>query len=144
MLSPTTKLLFIGDSITDAGRLSDPQKLGNGYVRLIHDLLLARFPASAPQILNFGTSGHKVTDLRDRWDTDVLAHAPAVLSIFIGINDVWHTFAGLGGAPLELFTSTYRSLLTRTRAALPNCRVVLCEPSVIWPPQDARAMDALQ
>jgi acyl-CoA thioesterase-1 len=143
-LSPTTKLLFIGDSITDVGRVSDPEKLGSGYVRLLHDLLLAKSPATAPTFLNLGTSGHKVTDLRDRWDTDVLAHTPDLLSIFIGINDVWHTLAGLGGTPIDHFTSTYRTLLQRTRSALPNCKIVLCEPSVIWPPQDPRGTDALK
>jgi acyl-CoA thioesterase I len=143
-LSPASRILFIGDSITDVGRLSDPEGLGNGYVRLIRDLLLVKNPATAPTVLNRGISGHKVTDLRDRWEADVIAHAPDLLSIFIGINDVWHALAGLEGVPVDLYTSTYRAFLERTRSALPACKLVLCEPSVIWPPQDPRAMDALQ
>src|SRR5688500_11041895 len=85
-----TKLLFIGDSITDAGWQGDREALGAGYVRLIHDLLLARDPAAAPNVINRGISGNKITDLAARWQRDVIALDPDMLSVMIGINDVWH------------------------------------------------------
>lgn len=31
------RFVFIGDSITESGRLEDPEGIGNGYVRLIKD-----------------------------------------------------------------------------------------------------------
>jgi acyl-CoA thioesterase-1 len=141
-----TTLLFIGDSITDCGRASDrEQQLGNGYVRLVRDWLLARDPANAPNVINVGTSGNKIPDLQKRWDQDVIANAPDVVSVKIGINDVWH---GLNpdwrpGCPHDEFVAGYRDILSRLRRGLPECLLVLCEPSVIDPPQDARGNELL-
>ena len=78
-LTAKSKLLFIGDSITDCGRGADPEGLGQGYVRLIRDLLRSKDPATAPIVINTGISGHKVTDLAARWDRDVFAHSPDVV-----------------------------------------------------------------
>ena len=49
-LSKEARWIFIGDSITDAGR--SPEAVGTGYVRDIRDWLRASVPARAPQILN--------------------------------------------------------------------------------------------
>ncbi len=144
-LQSTSTLLFIGDSITDCGRRECPDQIGAGYVRMVRDYLAAKNPAGAPRVVNTGISGNKVTDLQARWETDVLAHAPDVLSIKIGINDVWH---GLhdpsNGIPTDRFISVYQDILRRTRARLPQCNLILCEPSVIWPPQPEHGNDALQ
>jgi lysophospholipase L1-like esterase len=144
-LTSKSKLLLIGDSITDAGRFDDKEHLGNGYVRLICDYLYARDPANAPLVVNQGISGHRVTDLAARWDNDVLAEKPDVLSIKIGINDVWHGLAGgAGGIPIDRYTAVYADLLTQVKNKLPRCQLVLCEPSVIWPPAPADGNAALQ
>jgi acyl-CoA thioesterase-1 len=133
--TPQTKLLFIGDSITDCGRRECPEQIGNGYVRLIRDSLLAASPATAPGVINRGVSGNKIGDLEKRWQRDVLDLSPDVLSIYVGINDVWHgLFPGREGTTIDRFIAGYRDILARTRDALPNCRLVLCEPGVIWPP----------
>lgn len=135
-LSATTRLLFIGDSITDCGRREDPEKLGTGYPRLIRDLLRASDPADAPLVFNTGISGDCVTDLADRWQRDVLNFAPDVLSIKIGINDVWKNLGGEnGGVAPERYRIVYQNLLVQVKTLLPECLLVLCEPSVIWPPQ---------
>jgi lysophospholipase L1-like esterase len=141
----STRLLFIGDSITDADWRKDPEQLGKGYVRLVRDWLFARDPAAAPLVLNRGISGNKIPDLQKRWDRDVIDLHPDVLSIKIGINDVWHSFApGREGVTIDRFTAGYRDVLSRTRAALPDCALILCEPSVIWPPVHARGSELLQ
>src|SRR5688500_12163912 len=88
--SRDSKLLFIGDSITDAGRAADSEDIGSGYVRMIRDLLRADDHANAAQVINRGMSGDKIVDLKARWERDVIAIRPNVLSIMIGINDVWH------------------------------------------------------
>lgn len=92
-----SKLLFIGDSITDAGRtrpvaegLFDP--LGRGYVMMAAALLGATYPNRPLRVVNTGCSGHTVRDLKARWNTDVLDLKPDWLSIMIGINDVWRHF----------------------------------------------------
>ena len=144
-LTGQTRLLFIGDSITDCGRRTDSQMLGAGYVRIVHDWLLARDPANCPFVINTGISGNKIPDLQKRWDRDALTHKPDVVSIMIGVNDVWHgLFAGRSGCPIEQFTDVYHDILTRLKVAQPACKLVLSEPSVIDPPQDAQANEILQ
>jgi lysophospholipase L1-like esterase len=145
-LAADTRLLFIGDSITDCGRRTCPEQIGSGYPRLVRDWLRAGSPATAPHVINTGISGNKVPDLQKRWDADVIAHAPDVVSVKIGINDVWH---GLNpenprGVDVETYTAGYRDILARLKQARPGVRIVLCEPSVIDPPQDARANEVLQ
>lgn len=137
-LNREQRWLFIGDSITDCGRRDDPERLGFGYVRLIRDWLLARSPEQAPQIINRGTSGDRVLELASRWQQDVIAVHPHVLSIKIGINDVWRQLnpaTAAGGVKLADFIATYEMLLAETIAADASVRIVLCEPSVISAPQ---------
>lgn len=144
-LSPKSKYVFIGDSITDCGRGGDAEGIGSGYVRLVRDLLRAKDPAHAPQVLNRGISGNKVTNLRDRWQKDVLDLAPNVLSIMIGINDVWHGLnPGGTGVDLETYRTTYRDLVGQVKANHPQCAIVLCEPTIISPPAHAKGNGALR
>ena len=145
-LTRHSRLLFIGDSITDCGRREDaPEHLGAGYVRVVRDWLLARDPAAAPAVLNRGVGGNTVLDLADRWQADVIDERPDALSVKIGINDVWRQLDGLApGVPLGTFTDTYRRLLGRVREALPACALVLCEPSVIGPPVPGNGNEVLK
>src|SRR4051794_13362046 len=92
-LEKSTRLLFVGDSITDCGRREDKDELGSGYVRRVRDYLGATQPLRTPQIFNRGISGNKIPDLQSRWDRDVLELNADILSVYIGINDVWHGLA---------------------------------------------------
>lgn len=132
-LNSTTRLLFIGDSITDCGRREDAQGLGSGYVRLVRDCFVATRPGTAPQVLNRGISGNKIGDLQRRWERDVLSLSPDLLSIYIGINDVWHGLVpGRSGTDVDSFLAGYREILAQTKQNLPECKIILCEPSVLW------------
>jgi lysophospholipase L1-like esterase len=127
------RLLFIGDSITDCDRHKDPEELGKGYVRLVRDYLLAKDPAGAPVVINTGVSGNKVPDLEKRWQRAVIDLKPDVLSIFIGINDVWHGLVpDREGTTIERYTTGLHDLLKLTRDAFPQIELVMCEPSVLW------------
>lgn len=144
-LQPGQTFLFIGDSITDCGRSNDPEGIGTGYVRIIRDYLYAKDPAKAPRVINTGISGNKVTDLAKRWKEDVLDHNPDVVSIKIGINDVWHGLReNPSGVPIEQFVETYHVILRQLNAVVPKAKVVLCQPSVIEPPAPANGNQVLQ
>lgn len=91
------KVVFIGDSITDCGRaqpvaegLFDP--LGRGYVTQLEALIGATYPERGIRLVNVGTSGHNVLNLKERWERDVINLKPDWLSICIGVNDVWRQF----------------------------------------------------
>ena len=130
---PGQRLVFIGDSITDAGRRQPgTQPYGNGYVHLARAFLVARYPALGLDITNQGIGGNTVRDLDQRWEQDVVALRPDWLSVKIGINDVWRTVAGRHkeAVPLEEYVATYERLLARARDAT-GARLILMEPYVI-------------
>jgi len=95
--APHSKIVFIGDSITDADRARPIGEglfnaLGTGFVRDIDALIQATYPERKIRIVNMGTSGNTVLDLKSRWDTDLVNLNPNIVVITIGINDVWRQF----------------------------------------------------
>ena len=90
-------LVMIGDSVTDVGRVRPvaenmKENLGKGYVALVDAMLTACRPDLQMRIINMGISGNTSSQLRERWDTDVLEFCPDYVSCMIGINDIWHQF----------------------------------------------------
>jgi lysophospholipase L1-like esterase len=125
-------ILFQGDSITHGGRgpTEDPNHiLGHSYPFLIAAEAAALHPERGWRFVNRGVSGDTVADLADRWQRDALDHRPDVLSILVGVNDVGQVMDGKSDDTSGVaFESAYRSLLERTREALPSVRLVLGEP----------------
>ena len=131
-------ILFQGDSITDAGRdrkaqslPNDSKALGRGYPAMLAGALLADHADLGLQIYNRGISGHKVPDLDARWQVDTIELKPAVLSILIGVNDIWHKLNGRYDGTPEVYRDGFAALLKRTRTALPDTLLVICEPFVM-------------
>lgn len=132
-------ILLQGDSITDAGRdkgIAEPndwKALGKGYARMIATHLLSRHPEKELKIYNRGISGHKVPDLDARWDKDCLDLKPDILSILIGVNDYWHTvaFGSKYEGTVESYGTGFTELLKRTKDALPDTRIIICDPFVV-------------
>ena len=131
-------ILFQGDSITDVGRNrsleaqpNHPGALGDGYPFLIASYLLATRPELGLKIYNRGISGNRVPDLDARWQADSIDLKPDVLSILIGVNDIWHKLNGRYDGTIEQYEQQYAALLERTRRALPDTRIVVCEPFVL-------------
>ncbi|HET9522683.1 MAG TPA: SGNH/GDSL hydrolase family protein [Terrimicrobiaceae bacterium] len=143
-LSRDSRWIFVGDSITDSGRRQCPESVGTGYVRDVQDWLRASLPAQAPQIINKGISGTTMSDLRRRWEADVIADNPQLVSILIGINDVLHGLGGLAGTSVENYRMNYADILGRLKNALPQVTIVLCEPTAIWPPTSAAGSGMLK
>ncbi|MEF3308458.1 SGNH/GDSL hydrolase family protein [Paenibacillus sp. GYB004] len=139
------KIVFIGDSITDKGRKTDPLKLGGGYVRLLHDYFATNNPELNLTVINEGTSGNRVTDLQKRWTMDVLDHQPDWLSVSIGINDVWRQLDSPDAEQVlpDRFEAVYRELLRQVRE---NCdsRLILMQPTIIKEIPDSTGNRMLQ
>ena len=142
LIQPNSKLVMIGDSITDCGRQrpvaqGSSDALGTGYVNLVDALLMVRYPAHQIGVVNMGIGGNTVRDLRDRWQTDVMDLAPDWLSICIGINDVWRNFSvpahPEAHVPLDEYTQTLEALVKMTRPTLKG--LVLMTPYFIEPDQ---------
>jgi lysophospholipase L1-like esterase len=133
-IAPDTRLLFIGDSVTDCARLrlvgeGSGAALGQGYVAAVDAVLGPLYPTRPIRIANMGISGNTVRDLASRWDADVLELGPDWLAVMIGINDVWRQFDGVDSAAAVMpdeFGRTYEALVAR---ALPGLkRLVLLTP----------------
>lgn len=130
-------ILFQGDSITDAKRnreskgANDMQGLGYGYPAHIAGAILRDLPDYGLQIYNRGISGNKVPDLDARWEEDVIQLKPGLLSILIGVNDLWHKRSGKYDGTAETYRDGFAALLARTEKALPKTRIVVCEPFVL-------------
>jgi acyl-CoA thioesterase-1 len=104
---------FTGDSVTDAERRTSEDGLGDGYVRV-----LSRRPGlQGWSVENSGVSGNRTSDLQARWDVDVLDHAPDVLSILVGVNDMWRRYDNDDPTDAAVFEERYRALLTAAVAA---------------------------
>ena len=128
------RILFFGDSITDAGRVKENAlahtALGFGYVRSIAERLIGLEPHKH-EIVNTGISGHRVVDLYARVKKDCWNYNPDVVSILVGINDLWHEISSQNGVDPERFEKVYRMLIEDTKKALPDVKIILCEPFVI-------------
>jgi lysophospholipase L1-like esterase len=130
-------ILFQGDSITDAGRnkednsFNNPRALGSGYAMLAAAQMLEKYAPLNLKIYNKGISGNKVFQLAERWDKDCLEIKPDVLSILIGVNDIWHKLNGQYNGTVEIYRNDYIALLERTKKALPNVKFIICEPYAV-------------
>ncbi|HET6558919.1 MAG TPA: SGNH/GDSL hydrolase family protein [Prolixibacteraceae bacterium] len=137
-------VLFQGDSITDAGREkqkqqpNQPASFGSGYAFLAASALLNQQASNELIIYNRGISGNKVFQLAERWPKDCIELKPALLSILIGVNDFWHMIDGKYDGTVEVYENDYRKLLQETLKALPEVKLVICEPFAIM---DGSAVD---
>ena len=139
-------ILFQGDSITDAGRKKDIKEanntkaLGTGYPAVLAGLLLADHADRGLIIHNRGISGNKVPDLAARWQEDAIDLKPTILSILVGINDLWHTvaFGSKYKGTVKDYEEGFRNLLERSLKEIPGVRLVVCEPFTLrkWPEFD--------
>ncbi|MBO7214281.1 MAG: SGNH/GDSL hydrolase family protein [Clostridia bacterium] len=128
------KIVFFGDSITDAGHNPTHYmpnfRYGYGYVFLLKAMLEKKFPCEH-QVLNVGVSGNRIVDLYARVKRDVWNEEPDVISIFIGVNDVWHGLQNNNGVDPKRFEKCYRNLLEETFEYTPNAKIILVEPFVL-------------
>jgi lysophospholipase L1-like esterase len=130
-------ILFQGDSITDAGRNRNDNSfntagaLGAGYPMLAGAELLEKHAALNLRVFNKGVSGNKVFQLAERWDADCLSIKPDILSILIGVNDIWHKLEGNYNGTVDIYRHDYIALLERTKKALPDVKLILCEPFAV-------------
>ena len=125
------KILFQGDSITDADRSREKEyKLGEGYPRLV-EASLGFDHHDQYEFLNRGVSGNRVVDLYARIKKDLINLAPDVLSILIGVNDVWHEIAHQNGVDADKYFKIYCMLIEEVREALPDVKIIILEPFVL-------------
>ena len=130
------KILFFGDSVTDAYRSRDFDKehlyaLGYGYVNQCVTALMQEAPF-AHTFVNKGIGGNRVVDLYARLKVDVWNEEPDLISILVGVNDATHDFReNPNGVEVERYESVYRMLIEDTLKRLPSVKIILLEPFLL-------------
>lgn len=130
-----TKIVFFGDSITQAGVNK------GGYIDRIQNFINRQSLQQKYELAGAGISGNKVYDLYLRLEEDVLAKSPQAVVVYVGINDVWHKTSHGTGTDLDRYEKFYVAIIKKLQAK--NIKVAVCTPSVIGEkknsanPQDA-------
>ena len=126
------RILFQGDSITDAGRdKRNYHDMGNGYPKYASALIAEAHPDTDFEFINFGIGGNRTDQLFDRLYNDGIAFQPDVISILIGINDVWHRYGAERIATTDAqIALNYRSILERIKRET-SAKIVMLSPYVL-------------
>lgn len=125
------KLLFQGDSITDAGRkYTDCHNLGEGYPKYAAEYLKNRYPNIDFEFIDHGISGNQTKDLVERLQNDFIDIKPDIVSILIGINDVWHHADDKSWIPNDIFEDRYCTVLKAIKEQT-NAKIMIMEPFLI-------------
>lgn len=139
MIEANKTILFIGDSITDAFRdYGNPNDLGIGYVSLISSFLNIKYPKLDISCINRGINGHRLIDMKQVWKEHCLDLQPDLVSILIGINDIWsHQY---GGSPMtanewKQFYEDYSQIIKQTKLQT-QAEIVLVKVFALPYPQD--------
>ena len=117
------KVIFFGDSITEAG-----VKPG-GYIVKVGELATKDNVADKYEFVGAGIGGNKVYDLYLRLEDDVLSKNPDIVVIYVGVNDVWHKRSYGTGTDADKFEKFYTALIKKLQAR--NCKVILTTPAAI-------------
>lgn len=125
------RILFQGDSITDCYRIKEGDaldlRMGMGYAMLVQAELGYKEP-NKYVFMNRGISGNRINDLYARIKKDIINLKPDVMSILIGVNDVWHEFGEQNGVDADKFFKIYSMLIEEVKEALPDIKIMILEP----------------
>ena len=127
------KILFQGDSITDCDRSRTyDSNVGTGYPLLVKSELGFNEPTKY-EFFNRGISGNRIVDVYARIKRDILNLKPDVMSILIGVNDVWHDTDDdcPNGVDADKFYKVYSMLISEIKEALPDIKIIILEPFVL-------------
>lgn len=127
------KILFQGDSVTDAGRdRSNPHDMGEGYPRYASAMIQDSYPDIDFEFVDLGISGNRTEHLLNRLESDFIDIQPDIVSIMIGVNDVWHHYDHYF---LETTDEQFEKNLTAVLSALrerTHARILLIQPALFF------------
>jgi len=137
------RILFEGDSITDGNRYKSRasewdknHQIGHSYAYIITGLLGLMYPQRHYEFVNRAVSGSQTEALLARFEEDVSAVNPDVLSVLVGVNDcIYHDRDGKCDFSAGDFERNYRKFLTLSREKNPALRIILLEPFAHVPDQ---------
>ena len=120
----STKVVFLGDSITQAGESKEGEGTYKGFITSLKENV-----GQEMELINKGIGGNKVSDLLLRYKYDVLELKPDIVFIYIGINDVWHKYDWGTGTDIDLYEDGLRKIIADIK--IKGAKIILCTPTVI-------------
>ncbi len=126
-------VVLMGDSITEMNRAATNfqwDSYGNGYPFFIEGELASKYPKRY-SVYNRGIGGHRVVDIYARIKAECWNLNPDVISVLIGVNDVWAELLWGNGVEIDRYERFYRMYIEETKKVLPNVRFMLLEPFVL-------------
>ena len=129
-------IVAIGSSSTEGVGASDP---AHAYPAVLAEELRRRWPRLAVTVINKGVGGQPVTEVRERFERDVLPYRPQLV--------IWQTgsLAALGAGDLETYSAAIREGIGRLKAA--RLDIVLMDPQfaprVLARPLHARVVSSI-
>ena len=124
------KIVFEGDSITDAGRdRSNPHDMGEGYPKFASAMLQDSYPDTEFEFINMGISGDRTEQLAARVE-QLVAHEPDIVVILIGVNDVWIRFTQGVEITDAFFEQNYRAVLSAIKEKT-KAKIVMLQPFLL-------------
>ena len=132
--SNPTKVIFLGDSITELAIYSKGKNIVNdtlivdseydGFISLLKQKL-----DDDVELIGKGIGGDKVSDLLTRYKKDVIKLNPDIVFIYIGINDVWHKYDYGTGSDIDLYERGLRQIIDDIKSQ--GAKIILCTPTLI-------------
>lgn len=117
------KIVFFGDSITEAGVNK------GGYIDVLNQEINKKGLSDKYELVGAGVSGNKIYDLYLRLEKDVLEQHPDVVVIWVGVNDVWHKADFGTGTDYDKYGKFYDAVVKKIQAT--GAKVVVVTPAAI-------------
>ena len=122
--TPSTRVVFLGDSITELADNKEGEGTYKGFLTLLRENVNQEI-----ELINKGIGGNKVSDLLMRYQTDVIELNPDIVFVYIGINDVWHRYGSGTGTDIDFYEEGLRKIITDIQSL--GAKIILCTPTVI-------------
>ena len=131
--------------MTDAGRdRSNPNDMGEGYPKYASAMIQDSFPDTEFEFVNLGISGNRTEHLVARLESDFIEIQPDILSIMIGVNDVWHHHAfEMIETTDEYFETNLRKILSEVREKT-SAKILLIQPILLDVPDKVHMRPELE
>lgn len=122
------KVMFQGDSITDADRNRSDNHFMAGYTQFVKDEF-----GDEIEFVNYGISGNTSRQVLARHVNEVNLVKPDILVMLVGINDVWRNVEKVleDATTSDEFIENILKIIDATRKAVPNGKIIFIEPFLL-------------
>ena len=126
------KILFQGDSITDGCRdYRNYHHMGNSYPGYAAALIAKEFPDVEFEFINQGIAGNRTGQLFDRLYADAISLEPDIISVLIGVNDVWARYSSKRiQTSVEQIEANFRAIMKSLRERT-HAKILVLSPYLL-------------